>query len=286
MTSLTLFWSILIASQTALAPAPAPAAKPLIKGEIGIQLYSLREAFKTDVPGTLAWIKSQGINEVETAGFYGLAPDAFRAELDKAGLKAVSMHVSYERLKNDIAGLAAEAKATGATYVGLAWYPHDSKEFTMADAEKAASDFNEFGKALKDNGLMFFYHNHGYEFQPWSEGGTLFDYLVTHTDPELVFLEMDVQWVVFPGQDPTGLLKKYPKRFRLMHMKDLKKGVVGNLTGGGGPDLNVAMGDGQTDWPSVFKAARKTGIEHFLLEDESSLVKQQVPMSIKYLRGE
>lgn len=281
MTTFSLILSLVLSSGM-FAPAQPP--KRILKADPGIQLYSLRDQFSKDVPGTLAWVKAQGITEVETAGYYGMTAQQFRGELDKAGLKAVSMHVGYDRLKNDIPGLVAEARAVGATYVGLAWYPH-SGDFTMDMAKQAVAEFNAFGKALKDNGIQFFYHNHGYEFQPW-EGQTLYDYIVNNTDPSLVALEMDVQWVVHPGQDPAALLRKYPSRFKLMHMKDLKKGIpTGNLSGGAGKDANVVMGQGQTDWPAVFKAARKSGIEHFLLEDESSIVTEQVPLSLKYLRG-
>ncbi|MDX1906311.1 MAG: sugar phosphate isomerase/epimerase [Bacteroidia bacterium] len=256
----------------------------LLKAEAGLQLYSLRNQLKQDLPGTLAWVKSQGITQVEMAGLYGLTAAQFKAELDKAGLKATSMHAGYDRFTGDIAGVIAEAKALGIKYVGLPWYPHSGDVFTMADAQKAAKDFNAFGKSLADAGLVFFYHNHGYEFQPW-ENGTLFDYIMTNTDPNLVKIEMDVLWVVFPGQDPAALLRKYPGRYALMHMKDLRQGVKGNLSGHGDDDISVAMGTGQTNWAEVFKAARKGGVTEFFIEDEAAAVQQQIPVSLKFLRG-
>ncbi len=94
---------------------------------------------------------------------------------------------------------------------------------------------------------------------------------------------MDILWVVFPGADPVKLLYKYGNRFRLMHVKDLRKGITGNLSGSTAQDNDVTLGTGQIDILSVLKAANKSGIIHYYLEDESSVYYKQVPQSIKYL---
>ena len=96
---------------------------------------------------------------------------------------------------------------------------------------------------------------------------------------------MDILWTVFPGQDPVALLKKYPKRFKLMHLKDLRKGVVGNLSGGTPVENDVALGTGQINLPAVLKAARKSSINQYYIEDESPGIATQVPQSIAYLKN-
>ena len=96
---------------------------------------------------------------------------------------------------------------------------------------------------------------------------------------------MDILWVAHPGQDPVKLLRKYPQRFKLMHVKDLKKGVKGDLSGGTPVENDVALGTGQIDIAAVMKAARNTAIEYFYIEDESPSVDVQVPQSIAYLKG-
>ena len=103
--------------------------------------------------------------------------------------------------------------------------------------------------------------------------------------PELVAYEMDVLWVVFPGQDPVAWLKKYPKRFELMHLKDLRKGVKGNASGGGDVRNDVVLGTGQMDWPAILKAARQAGVKHYFIEDESPIAEEQVPQSLRYLES-
>ena len=97
------------------------------------------------------------------------------------------------------------------------------------------------GKVLKENGVTFCYHAHGYEFWP-HEKGTLLDYIITNTNPEYVSFEMDVMWIQFGGGDPVKLLKKYGDRWKLMHLKDMKKGVKKDLTGLTSPENDVPLG--------------------------------------------
>ena len=128
---------------------------------------------------------------------------------------------------------------------------------TAKQCREAARVFNRAGAALAKHGIKFYYHNHGYEFQPY-EQGTLFDLLVTETDPKTVFFQMDVLWTVLPGQDPVRLLEKYPDRWLLMHLKDLKKGVpTGSLTGGTALTNDVALGTGQVQWPALFPPRKR-----------------------------
>ena len=113
---------------------------------------------------------------------------------------------------------------------------------------------------------------------------TLFDLLMAETDPRYVFFQMDVLWTVFPGQDPVQLLQKYPNRWLLMHLKDLKKGVpTGSLSGHTELTNDVALGTGQVEWPALLRAAQKIGIKYYFIEDESPSVVKQVPQSLRFL---
>lgn len=162
--------------------------------------------------------------------------------------------------------------------------PHEGA-FTLTTAQKTVDDFNLIGKRLKDDfGITFCYHNHGYEFEKY-EDGTLMDFLIKKTDPRYVSFEMDVLWTFFPGQDPAALLLKYPRRFRLMHMKDLRKGVAGNMSGSTPVENDVALGTGQLDIPAILKATKRSAIEHYYIEDESPSYATQVPQTITYLKS-
>lgn len=270
-------------TQAADAPADRASAETA-KPTTGLQLYSLRSQFKLrGVAWTLDRVKEFGIKEVELAGTYDQTPEQFRAELDKRDLLPVSGHFPFGRLKGDLEAVVKEAKILGLKYAGCAWIDHKDT-FDEAECRLAAEVFNKAGEAFNKEGITFFYHPHGYEFQPHGNG-TLFDLLFAETKPELVSYQMDVLWIVFPGKDPVKLLNQYSNRWKLMHLKDLKKGVAtGSLAGKTDVDNDVVLGSGQTDYPAVLEAARKVGVKHYFIEDESSSVMEQVPQSLQYMK--
>ena len=258
------------------------------KGPLGLHLYSLRDAFKADVPGTLDKVKAFGFTDVETANTYGLGAEKLLAMLKERGLNPVSGHFQYEPLTKDLAGAVAEAKALGLKFAVCPWIPHTPAMFGEAEAKKAAADFNQWGAAFKAAGITFAYHVHGYEFKPLVEGGTetAFDVIARETKPELVSFEMDVFWVVHPGQDPAKLLKKFGSRWALMHLKDIRKGAVTGIYTGKAPLTDdVPLGTGQVNWPEVLKAAKEVGVKYYFIEDESPTVMDALPITTKYLSG-
>ena len=231
---------------------------------------------------TLDSLKALKVYDMEFSSLFGKKATEIRKLLDERGMYCTSFGVGYQDALTKSDEVASNAKALGAKFVRVAWIPHDGP-FTKELADKTIADFSIIGKNLKENyGLEFCYHNHGFEFAPY-EGGTFFDYIAKNTDPKFVNFEMDILWTFFPGIDPAKLLEKYPNRFKLMHVKDLKKGVVGNLSGGTSSENDVALGTGQLNLPAIMKAAKKSKIQHYYIEDESSLHALQVPVSIKYL---
>jgi len=255
---------------------------PNFKGPIGLQLYSLRDQFQKNVPATLDQVRAFGIQYVELAGTYGLTPEKFKEQLAARGLKPVSGHFPYEQFRDRVQDVARDAKTLGLQYAGCAWIPHQDP-FDEKTCRDAIAVFNRAGEALAKHGLKFFYHTHGYEFQPHDQG-TLFDLLLAGTKPQFVRYEMDVFWIVHPGQDPVKLLGRYGKRFELMHVKDMRKGTpTGLLTGHSDVSNDVALGAGILDWPAILNAAKKAGVKWYFIEDESPSSVQQIPRSLRFL---
>ena len=248
--------------------------------EVGLQLYSLRNQFKVDVSNTLGLINEWGITKIEGGGTYDLPLNDFKELLAKNDLEMVSVGAEFGDLENNIEKVIKNANDFGAKYVMCAWVPHDGNKWDLEETQHATDVFNKAGKILKKNGLTLVYHAHGYEFRPY-ENGTLFDYMAKNAID--FSFELDVFWAQHGGADPLALMKKYPKKFVLLHLKDMHKDVVGNDTGHEEDDTNVVLGSGQVDISGIVAEAKKLGIEYMFIEDESSNVVSQVPKSLEYL---
>ena len=284
--SIALAASACSSSSNAVPGAPTPAGMAAIGGDarrpVGLQLWSFRDAAKTDPARMLKMARRMGVTHVETAGLYGMPVEQFGDMVRNAGLEVTSMHVGYDEIKKNPDVVIANAKALGAKYVGIAWYPHTGA-FTEADARRAIADFNQFGRVMKDAGLTFFFHNHGYEPVPYRDG-TLMDLIIRETDPSLVSFELDVLWAFLPGVDPAAQIRKYPGRYKLMHIKDMKTGVPrGSLAGGLPAEQQAVIGEGQVNWADVMSAAKKDGLQYYYLEDETPDPIVNVPKSLVFL---
>lgn len=264
-------------------PVIAQKTKPLYTAPFGVQTYTFRRSIGKDPAKVLDTIKMMGFTEIEGGGGR-MHPSDFKKLCDERGISIPSTGAGYDDLLNKIDSVIWRAKLLGSKYVMCAWIPHQDNVFTLENAKKAVEDFNKAGKILKENGLTFCYHAHGYEFQPY-ENGTLLDYLIKNTNPDYVSFQMDIFWIHFGGGDPVALLKKYGKRWKLMHVKDMRKGTKKDLTGGTSVENDVALGTGELDLPAIFKEAKKVGIKHYFIEDESSSITTQVPQSIIYLKS-
>ncbi|HZS10418.1 MAG TPA: sugar phosphate isomerase/epimerase family protein [Blastocatellia bacterium] len=279
--TITFLALIIVSLNQAFAQSARPGIGKSFKGPLAVQLWSFRDDFRKDVPGTLKRVRALGFTNVELAGYYGLTARQFRAELDRAGLRAVSMHIEYGTARDRIDEVIRDAKILGVRYVGVPWI---KSPFTREDCLAAINVFNRAGSRLAASGLRFFYHLHGYEFVPDEGGkGTLFDLLMTKTNPRFVSMQLDTFHVAYPGQDPVKLMQKYPGRFSSLHLKDIRKGVVGDNSGAFKDADGTPLGQGKIDWPAVLKVARREGVRWYIVEDETSAAWQGVAESLKYL---
>ena len=250
--------------------------------EFGIQLYSLRNQFKTNIEESLKTIADWGINTIEGGDTYGMEEVKFRALLSKYELNPVSIGASYEELRDSPEKVAQKALRYGARFVMCSWIPHNGNRFDIENTKAAVKVFNESGAVLKREGIILAYHAHGYEFRPY-EYGTLFDYMAQNA--KNFSLEMDVFWITHGGEDPIALLEKYPDFVVMLHLKDMEKGLKGNDSGGADVETNVVLGQGQIDIEGIVKKAHQQGVRYMFIEDESSRVLDQVPKSLSFLKS-
>jgi sugar phosphate isomerase/epimerase len=255
-----------------------------VAAKLGLELYSVRNYMKEDIAGTLQKVYDMGIREVEIPEFYGKSATEFKIALDKAKLSYPSILYGYEKLRDSLEQVVKECKILGVKYAGCGWIPRKAP-FDRALALSAAALFNTVGERLKKEGIRFFYHPHGYEFIPSPEG-SLMDVLANAMKPGIADFELDILWSFYGGEDPVAFMNKHKGRILLMHVKDLRKGepicLYNTLPN---QENDVVVGTGQLAVADVLRRAVAEGVQHYFIEDESSRVLQQIPLTMSFIRA-
>lgn len=259
--------------------AKVAGANNTLVDQFGIQLYTLKEEMAKDPKGVLKHLASVGYKQVESfegaqGMFWGMKPTEFRDYIESLGMTLVSSHVNiYENFEEK----AAQAAEAGMKYLICPWVgPQESIE----DFRKIANDFNKAGEICKQHNLRFAYHNHAYSFEEL-EGQLPQKVMMDNTDPELVWYEMDIYWVVMGGADPQQWLKDYPNRWTLCHVKDRRKDATAEET-----HASTMVGQGSIDYVPIIKTAKEVGMEYFIVEQEEFIEhppKEAVKISAEYL---
>jgi sugar phosphate isomerase/epimerase len=244
---------------------------------VGLQLYTVRDDMKKDFAGTIARVATIGYKEVEFAGYFDHSPADIRALLDKDRLTAPSCHIPLDALQNKLPDVINAAHIIGHTYIVCPWIDESLRK-APDGWRKIADTFNQIGANTKKAGIQFAYHNHTFEFAPDSNlGGKLpYDFLLENTDKDLVKMEMDLCWISVTGQDPVSYFARYPGRFPLVHVKDVKeipKQVPGKtqefVDTSFEKTVMTSAGSGVIDWKRIFAHADQAGIQHYFVEHDA-----------------
>jgi len=233
------------------------------KKEIGLQLYSLRDDIKTDVPGIIKKVSEMGYTTVEAAGygngkFYGMAPQDFKKLVNDNGLKFIASHTgqalpdaaNWDKTMAWWDQCIDAHKAAGVKYI-VQPFMDDKGYGSLADLKRYCDYFNAVGEKCKAKGIKFGYHNHDKEFGD-VDGVTRYDYMLQNTDPKKVFFEIDLYWIMIGNKSAIHYFKKYPGRFILWHVKDEKE-----------------LGEsGKMDFKAIFQNAKGSGMKHIIVEVE------------------
>jgi len=255
--------------------------------KIGVQLYTVRDLMKEDFDGTIAKVAQVGYKEVEFAGYFNHTAQQVKDILQKNGLTAPSTHVQYDELDEKFPSVIEFSKTVGMDYIICPWIPEEFRK--SPDIWKQASDkFNKCGEQTKKAGMQFGYHNHWFEFLP-TNGKLPYDELLKDCDPNLVKMEMDLCWAVAAGADPVKYFEKYPGRFPLVHVKDLK--TKPKITSGGAQNYGdtvdlTEVGSGIIDWKRIFAHSQQAGIKHYIVEhDHPKQPIESITKSYQYLEN-
>lgn len=193
--------------------------------KVGIQLYSVKNILAKNPYETLRQVAEAGYRYVEGANHradeefgagLGMPARELRQCLDNFGLEFVGCHINplSEETLPEVLDYHAEL---GNIQVGcdIEFYPYGDLDYL----KRRCQFFNRVGELCLDRGMRFYYHNHFQEFQQFG-GKYVYDLVMEHTDPGLVYAEMDTYWMARAGQDPVKWMKKYHDRLILLHQKD------------------------------------------------------------------
>ncbi|MBT9189397.1 sugar phosphate isomerase/epimerase family protein [Zobellia russellii] len=237
----------------------------------GLALYTLRDDMASDAKTTLKAVADAGYKYIEAAGyndgkFYGMTPAEFKSTLKEMGLKPISSHQSTVTLENADA-MIADVKAAGFKYfvipippMGLFTFEEEGMKMGMTGgAENLANILDELGAKCKKAGLKLLYHNHDFEFKADDDGVVVIDYLLENCNPKLVNFQMDLFWVTKAGADPVAYFKRYPKRFKIWHVKDMNEG-----------GWFAPVGTGSIDFARILAQKKLSGMKYYMVEQDKT----------------
>lgn len=236
---------------------------------LAIQLYTVRDAIAENLEKALERLASLGFKELEIYGyngtFFGKSRNEFKVLLHNLDLKVISSHHTTGILHNDKGTLLNNWEKTvedlhfiGSEYMVCSYlFP---EERTVDNYKKLPGLFDKSGEITKSAGIQFAYHNHDFEFEKFDTAQNIYDFILNNTSSDLVKMELDLYWISKAGIDPLVYFEKYPGRFPIWHVKDMKAGTK-----------NFAeIGNGTIDFKRIFNAKEKAGLQHWFLEQDSS----------------
>ena len=267
----------IVLSQTSCRTKGGTAAKAtdLKSFGLGLQLYSVRDELAVDVPGTLKKVSDFGYKYLELADyaerkFYGYSPDEFKKLVDDLGMEIISSHTQVEGVgvTLDNAKIMAEDHVTiGAKYCIQPWIVEEMRT-TIASYQRMAANWNQIGRVMREFGLQFGYHNHNFEFGTVEGKIPYFDVMMAELDRDLVTMELDTFWAFKAGHNPVDLIKKYPGRFQLLHLKDAysKQPPFFEVI----KDDIAPVGEGVIDFKAILAVKDLAGTLYLIVEEDQS----------------
>ena len=254
------------------------------KNNIGIQLWTVRDIIEKDPKGVLAAIAKDGYTDVEPYGFskdngfWGVSSQDFKKILDDNGLKSSSGHYSIGNYfdsgtTEDLYACIKACQDLGSEFLTIPSLSEEAKK-DPDTCKKTAETLTKVAEICKKEGLKLAYHNHNTEFKPF--GDTYgYEIFLTDSDPNLVFFEMDLYWLVRAGKKPADLFKKFPGRFPMWHVKDMDKVNI---------EDNTEIGNGSINFAEIFSHSKESGLKQIFLEQENNY-KPDILGSIKTSYG-
>lgn len=237
---------------------------------------------------TVSEMALAGFNGSEVGSHYPTDPTILKKALDLRGLTICNQWFSsflisrpYEETEAAFIKQCDFLRQVGAKCIGVSEqsysiqgmldHPIQEGKYLMNDQEweLLTTGLNKLGKIAKEKGMVLTFHHHmGTVIQTEEE----IDRFMGSVDPELVYLLFDSGHLSFAGIDPEKILRKYVKRVRHVHLKDLRKDVVErsreekwSFLKGVREGTFTVPGDGDVDFGPIFKILEEAGYEGWVV---------------------
>lgn len=254
------------------------------KKTLAIQLYTVRDAISKDPEKTLERLASMGFTKLEIYGyngsFFGKTRNEFQTILKNVGLQVISSHHTTGILHHENGTLLSnweksveDLHCIGSEYMVCSYlFP---EERTPENYKKLPELLTKSGEIAHKAGIQFAYHNHDFEFEKFDDTRNIYDFILENSPSDVVKMELDLYWMAKAGIDPLSYFEKYPKRFPLWHVKDMKADTK---------DF-TEIGNGTIDFKTIFESREKAGLEYWFLEQDSSDkdIFESIEISKKYI---
>jgi sugar phosphate isomerase/epimerase len=226
--------------------------------KVGVQLYSLRDTIRADIPGTLSAISKLGFGGIESWGydgrFFDIPAREFKKICSDLGLEIYSTHTGITEA--NAVYYCEQALEAGMEYLILPSMMGRTVA-TISDYQRVAEEMNRIGEICKEHQVKFAYHNHDFEFRP-IDGILPYDILLQETEASLVSFQADTYFFAKLGLNPVDFFNNYPGRFSSLHLKDL--GLDGQ---------SCIIGNGVVDFKAIMEAKELAGTQLLIFEQES-----------------
>lgn len=237
-----------------------------MKIPVALQLYSVREEAKANLPDVLDAVSQFGYDGVEFAGLFDYDPVAVRDRLGQLGLKCCGAHVKWEAFDDEALKKTLKTyRSLGCKTLIVPWLPEAMRNTPAACLETAAA-FSRVYEQVVDAGFRFGFHCHEDDMKPLSDGLSAWDTIASNT-PQDFILQYDTANGMAAGIDPAEPIRQWAGRSQVLHLKAYGDGTK-QLTGHAGQGQAV-IGSDDIDWKTVLHAAKEVGgTEWYVIEQE------------------
>ncbi|WP_338787045.1 sugar phosphate isomerase/epimerase [Metabacillus sp. FJAT-53654] len=220
------------------------------------QLYTLREELKEGIRPLFKTLKEMGWAGVQISA---LPKDYDQNEvaiaLKENNLQAAGMHISLDRLKDNLNGVLKEADLYGTKDIILP---------SVAPELQNQSGFKEIKQTLNRIAMeapeyRISYHNHAFEFDIEIDGQDALRYLLEPTNDNKILAEIDVYWLKKAGKNPLDYITLYANRMPIIHLKDMTNDQRQTF---------AEVGTGVIDFVPILEWGEKNGIEWYAVEQD------------------